>query len=79
MGCNCKEIEGFDAVLLKAIGYEKNTRNKAAIIKINNVASFTDLSNVKKVKGICCYYTTDRVEHKIPKTIKKVSKKTVKK
>lgn len=75
MGCNCKKIEGFDAVLGKAILFEKNTGKTAAIINVRGVASFTDLTNVQKVKGICCYYTTDRTEHKIVRPRKKTVKK----
>lgn len=74
MGCNCKEIKGFDLALINAISFERTTGKKAAIISVGGIASFTDLANVKKVQGICCYYTTDNVEHKIPRR-----KKTVKK
>lgn len=76
MGCNCKDIEGFDKALINAIKFEKATGKEAAIFKVGSTVSFTDKKNIKKVKDICCYYTTDKVEHKIPKPKKRVVKKT---
>lgn len=65
MGCNCKKKEGFDLVMSKAQQYEIQTGKKAAIFVINEkTVSMTDLSNIDKVSGICCYFTTDGKEHK---------------
>lgn len=72
MGCNCKEMKGFDLTMFKARAYEQKNKKQAAVFVINEkTVSFTDLSNIEKVSGICCYFTTDGVEHEI-----KVSKKT---
>ena len=76
MGCNCKEIKGFDKAIIDGSAFERNTKKQAAIISIGGIASFTDLANVKKIKDICCYYTTDRVEHKI---VRPKKRKTTKK
>lgn len=67
MGCNCKDLEGFDLVLFKARDYENKTQKTAAIFVINDIPSFTDKDNISKINSICCYYTTDGKEHKITK------------
>ena len=77
MACNCKEIKGFDKAILDGLSFERLTGKKAAIISIGGIASFTELANVKKVKGICCYATTDRKEHKIVRPKKRKSLKKV--
>ncbi len=76
MACNCKEIKGFKKAIIDGSAFERNTGKKAAIISILGVASFTDLANVKKIKTICCYYTTDGVKHKI---VRPKKRKTTKK
>ena len=72
MSCNCKQMKGFDLVMFKAKSYESKTGNKAAVFIVNKTTpSFTDLKNVNKVADICCYFTTDGVEHPIKKTYRK--------
>lgn len=73
MACNCKEMEGFDLVMFKAKSYETKTGKKAAVFIINKkTPSFTGLSGIGKVEGICCYFTTDGVEHKVEKPVKEI-------
>ena len=73
MPCNCKELEGFDLVMFKAKSYEIKTGKKAAVFVVNKTTpSFTDLSEVSKVNNICCYFTTDGIEHQIVKEIKEI-------
>lgn len=72
MPCNCKELEGFDLVMFKAKSYEIKTGKKAAVFVVNKTTpSFTDLIEVSKVNNICCYFTTDGIEHEIVKEIVK--------
>lgn len=73
MPCNCKELEGFDLVMFKAKSYEAKTGKKAAVFIVGKkVPSFTDLENISKVENICCYFTTDGVEHEIVKPIPEI-------
>ena len=73
MSCNCKEMEGFELVMFKAKSYEQKTGKKAAVFVVNKkTPSFTDLSNVNSVDGICCYFTTDGVEHDIIKVVEEI-------
>lgn len=65
MGCNCKEKIGFPLALSNAKKFEVKTGKTAAIFMVNDVISFTDKKNIRKVKEICCYYTTNGKEHKI--------------
>jgi hypothetical protein len=61
-------MEGFELVMSNAKAYETRTGKKAAVFVVNKTTpSFTDLSNVSKVVGICCYFTTDGVEHELEK------------
>lgn len=73
MACNCKQMEGFDLVMFKAKSYENKTGKKAAVFIVDKkTPSFTDLSNIDKVQNICCYFTTDGIEHDIVKPIKEI-------
>lgn len=79
MSCNCKNMKGFDLVIYKAKQYESSTGKKAAVFVVDKkTLSFTDLSNVKKVQGICCYFTTDGIEHELPKPKVKTKKAATK-
>ena len=70
MSCNCKEMEGFALVMFKARSFEEKTGKKAAVFVVNKTTpSFTELENVNNVEGICCYFTTDGVEHKLEKKV----------
>lgn len=73
--CNCREKKGFALVLSKAVAFEKSSGKEAAIFSVGEAISFTDKSNINKVDDICCYFTTDNVEHKIVKAKKKSTKK----
>ena len=76
MSCNCKKAEGFDLVMMNAKIYENQTGKKAAVFIVNKTTpSFTDLKNIKKVDGICCYFTTDAIEHEIVKPLSRKTKK----
>ena len=67
-------MEGFDLAMFKAQQFERKTNKKAAVFVVNEkTASFTDLSNIDKVEGICCYFTTDGKEHEIEKTVEKTA------
>lgn len=78
MGCNCRDMKGFDLTMFKAKSFENKTGKQAAIFIKGETVSFTDLSNIGKVEGICCYFTTDNVEHEIVKEIEVVEAKEIK-
>ena len=75
--CNCIKKKEFETALFQAIAFERASKKEAAIFMKDGVISFTDKSNIDKIEGICCYSTTDRVEHKI--VVAKVAKKAPKK
>lgn len=60
-------MEGFDLVMFKSVKFEERTGQKAAVFVVDKkMPSFTDLRNIEKVEGICCYFTTDGKEHDLP-------------
>lgn len=78
MSCKCQDLKGFELIMFNAKDYEQRTNRKTAVFVVGKeTLSFTELANIDKVDGICCYFTTDGVEHKItkPKTEKKTKKK----
>ncbi len=73
--CNCKSKKGFNLVMSKAVAFESKTSREAAVFVKNDRVSFTERSHINKVEGICCYFTTDNVEHQIEKPKKRQRKK----
>ena len=65
--CNCRNKVGFDLAMSQASKFESNSNRKAAVFVRDGKPSFTEESNINKIEGICCYFTTDGIEHQIIK------------